>query len=323
MATLGSAAQYLSRDALAMWLLETDPWRNEVAAVWPYLPIDGPALKVARQTKVAIGSLAQPLDYNAAIADSTMAPSANVTFTPGAVASRYRISYSALGRYDANQDLDAVEAALAVRNCMNGFFYLIFANAAGGTGSPPTLVSLSTGTNQTTDYNGAALALAHYDTHYFKVSAGRCNAIVSNPAQVIRYLALLRAAGLTPEFIECVREDPILGPVRVRQLALYGTPWYVCDLIQARTVNSQTVSNIYMMVLGANQKDPQGPFGVTGIIPKQNVQPDTMFMRRESNIVYEGASGASELNVDYIFTAGVALGQEMALSIMQNAREGA
>lgn len=315
----------LSDDVLAKWLIEDLPVKIQIAHVFPFRPVAGSSLKFARldqgtpPTPWTQSDFGQTISDNGAISDQTNQPAANTTFSFGEIATRYQVGYNAIDQNRVPNEVDAVESALAIRRLIYRFYYMLDQTPGAGSTFPSLVTVIGSNTTQVVDKAGAAPTLDDYDDAYFRIrtNKGRPNAIMSNAAAVKKYLKLMRAAGLIPQYIECEWSDPMRGKVRAPQLALHGTPWYINDCIEAR---SGPKSNIYFMVLGNQDDDPSDCHGIFGIYPAP--LQGTMFVRRETPIMFNDTGTAtSNITVDYSWPVGIAVGALGSLSILKDASE--
>jgi len=320
MASTPANAMNLTQDQLAKWLIEDAPYKIQIARVWPFMGIQGGRISYARTPALEslddINDMATILgDGDEIVAQTAEPDDTNATFTLGELATRYKIDYTAMDRFKYPNDLDSVEASLAIRRLMYMYFRKLDLDMA-DTPKAGDFLSLSQMCEDDNRFDStAATALAKLDelqAAYSLITAnnGRPTAIMCN-SRALRWIANAHfGAGIKPEFVTGEWSDPIKGTVRAPQIAINGTPIFVNDMV-ATTGEDKT--RIYFMVLGdACEAGPTR--GVTGIVPAP--LKSTLFIRRET--AEPSGSSTSRINVDYTFPAAIAMGSSGALAILDD-----
>lgn len=320
---------YLTQDQLAKWLIEDAPYKLQIARVWPFMGIQGGKITYTRtaalETVANIDTMATILgdgstditDDTSPVTDPSSALPDTSVFTLGELATRYKIDYVAQDRFQYPNNIDAVEAALAIRRLLYMYFRKLDLDQGAGTqaGNFRSLSELCAAANKFSSSNGtAAQKLDELQKAYNLITAnnGRPNAIMCNSRAYRWIVAAFYGAGLLPEYIEAEWQDPIKGTIRAPQLALNGTPVYINDMIKTVDDVADT-TKIYFMVLG--DACEAGPVrGISGIVP--GPIKSTMFVRRET--AEPSAATTTRINVTYGFPVATALGSHGALSMIEN-----
>jgi len=308
---LGAAGIRLTNDELAKWLIEDAPVKIQIARVWPFRPVAGDSLSFA--TTAAL-TPASPIDQCAAITENTPTPKdPNKNFPYGYLATQFQICYSALDRFSVPNDLIAVYRALAIRQLLYKYFELLDTGVGANPGEFDSLLR-RTPASKALNLAAAIPTLENYDDVFYRVvdNDGQPTAIMGNTRALRRFLSVVYAAGLNPEYDVQEVPDPVTGTRMMKMVSWHGVCWYINDMIPTRVVAAQNVSNVYFMVLG-DHGEPGPGHGVTGIIPAPFA--GTMFRHRPDQI--EGASTYLE---KWTWPVGLAVGSDCAVAILQDAR---
>lgn len=316
---------YLTQDQLAKWLIEDAPYKIQIARVWPFMGIQGGKITYTRtaalESVANIDTMATILgdgstdieDQTAPVSDPNAALPNTSVFTLGELATRYKIDYVAMDRFKYPNNIDSVEAALAIRRLLYMYFRKLDLDQGAGTqaGNFRSLYELSNNNTAATNTN-ALTKLDSLQDAYHKITAnnGRPNAIMCNSRAMRWIIQAYYGAGTLPEMVETEWQDPLKGTLRAPQVAINGTPVYINDMI-ATAAGTPDTTKIYFMVLG--DACEAGPVrGITGIVP--GPLKSTMFIRREA--AEPSAGETSRINVTYGFPVATAVGSSGALSVL-------
>jgi len=310
-------ATTLTQDPVASDLIEQFPLPLSIAALFPFIKVDGASLRIASVT-------AQPpavtLDGGATTADQTAAPVVN-PFQMGYIYTRYALTFQAMDGFAYPNKQDSTQSKLAARRLLYGFFR----EFAGGTVVNPAypgitglwgFLSAHASQKQAAGTPGTFSISEFLDAyHLIKTNNGKPTVIMSTTAAKVKYLKALAAAGLDEKTTKISWLDPSRGRVTADVTAVAGTPWVINDAMADD-------DRIFFIVMGLGDSGTWSR-GVTGIIPAGlRGHNGSMFVRRK----LEGVSDVSAVGpplvtdlyseelISYSWPVGVAIGSPGAVS---------
>ncbi|MBE7490899.1 MAG: hypothetical protein HS108_03910 [Planctomycetes bacterium] len=300
-------ADLLADDLLALSLVENSPVKIPFFQAWIWQEVAGKSLTYARTPLLApateITACANVPEQEAAVSQ------AGFEFVD--FATRYAICASDLDRFRHPQLLQSVFYAIAKRRIL----YAYAARLGAATGNPAQggLRDLADPA-RVINLAGGALTLPCLDEAYERVTAGtgRPTLIMSHSRSLRTYRNLCRVAGFKPERVPFRWYNPAIGGMQEGSVdALNGTPWLANDML------GSTPERTYFMVVGDDGN--AGPTrGVTGIVPAHLGR--NMFIKRTVPAIISVEAAESQPGEETWVTmpAGLALGSQGALSIIEN-----
>lgn len=323
MQPIGANARLLSNDVLAKWLIEDFPFRIQLSAVFPFLPIAGDSLRYATTGSLTPGVT---IGQCAAIPEDTKQPKdRNRAHQFAEIATHFRVCYKAQDIFSSNvNDQVAVQMALAVRELLYKFWTLFeIGDASANPDEFDGLLNLVDASNMM-DLNCRGLTLEDLDRAKEMVRAndGRCVYCFTNSIGKRAIHAAHWIRGLKPDYEEMEFSRPD-GDTKMEQVLKFdGAPIYINDLNQVyecmgcdpgQPISPEQVlncdgfdpplaTNIWFFVLGEGN--------LHGIAPEQA---QNILVR--STILADG----SALVYHVMMPVGLALGSASSLSVIKNA----
>lgn len=298
-------ADLLSDDLLALWLVENAPIKIPFFQAWSWQQVAGKSLIYPRTTALAPASVMA--DCATVLEQLPDISQAEMTFLD--YVTRWQACASDLDRYRNPKLLQAIMFATAKRRILYAYAQQLdsFGSVVG-----PGLPDLCA-PGQLVDMGGLALTLDCLDDAYERITAGtgRPTLIMSHSRSLRTYRKLCRDSGLVPERVPFMLYNPASRRMEDGSVdAFNGTPWLANDLCNADGLGTERT---YFMVVGDDGKS--GPTrGVTGIVPA-HLGPE-MFIKRTVPALLPNDGPGEDTFVS--MPAGIALGSQGALSIIQN-----
>lgn len=294
------------------WLVENQPIKVQVWGRWPWLGVRGSTLTYAR-----VPQLAAALAVNSCAALGANDDTAT-QIQYGMVEYATRFQYCNADE-DIYRDPNRVEQMLTELGRIK-LAYGYYGRMDTSVGSPVTggLPDLCAPGN-VLNLGGAALSFPCLEQAFDLVTAnsGRPSIIMSSSASMRSYRNLCWAAGIEPPQMPWRWYDPFEGWVSGLVTSFKGVPWLINDMMdQAPTPTNR---RIYFMVLGDDSK-PTPTRGVTGIRPADLMNNPIIKRSTQGVPQFDGENISVNMTKDVWLTmpAGLALGSQGALSILQN-----
>ncbi len=141
---------------------------------------------------------------------------------------------------------------------------------------------------------------------------------MSSSRELRTYEQMCRDAGFAPPQMPWRWYNPSFGRMEESLVTQFnGTPWLINGCQAGEDDAGPDAQRIYFMVLGDDAG--KGPTrGVTGIVPKDRL--GNFFVRRDTNGVQDfvGIATKPVLDMWVTFPAGLAIGSQGAISLIQN-----
>jgi hypothetical protein len=296
-------------------LIQNGPWNLQFMEVLPWYGVEGKQLEVVTTPQFPAPT-AVPQLPGAALVETPRNPSAPKVFPIVDFMTRYDINFADLDTVEFPNSLIAEYDAASMYSLIGG----IASGLDTGHLSPafPALhtltdqITLVTGLPTLEDFNRTLLRVATNDG-YDVVVMGNLDALNT-------YWHACNERGINPNF--WMRDVPsAMGGTIQRPTAwVQHARWYVNELIPTRIIEEpepRTVSNIYFMQLGYNP-DFGTSKGVFGIIPKPRI--GNMMVRRElqGQVPSTPTTITTTTSVIWSFPAGIAVGSNRSLAVMQD-----
>lgn len=305
-----AGAGFTSSVQATQWLVENQPIKVQVWGRWPWFGVQGNLLTYAR-----VGLL-NPAKVVAACATERPDDNTATQVQYGMVEYVTRFQYCNADE-DINRDPNLLEQILTELGKIKiGYGYYSRMDTATGvpaTGGLPDLCAPGNVLN----LGGAALTFPCLEQAFDLVTAnsGRPSIIMSNSASMRSYRNLCWAAGIEPPQMPWRWYDPFEGWMSGLVTSFKGVPWLINDMMDQGPLPANR--RIYFMVLGDDSK-PTPTRGVTGIRPASLM--GNPIVKRSTQGVPDFTSQDVSMTKDVWLTmpAGLALGSQGALSILQN-----
>ncbi|MEZ5992708.1 MAG: hypothetical protein R3E76_10185 [Planctomycetota bacterium] len=294
----------------AKWLVENAPVKIQIHGHWSWIGVDGGSYVYSRVPALADGVAADPCSpVNDA---SDLATPAQTLFLE--YATRLQVCMADEDKFRAPNNPEAIELELAKIKLLYAYYaHLDLATGSSSTGGLPDLCSPS----NILDLGGAALSFPCLESAFNLVTAnnGRPTIIMSNSRSQESYRNLCWAAGIEPPSVPWRWYDPAKGWVSGAVTSFNGVPWLINDKMDIG--DDPTQRRIYFMVVG-DDSNPTPTRGVVGTRPADLMR--NPFIKRVTNGVPDFDNSAVNMTRDVWLTmpAGLALGSQGALSILQN-----
>lgn len=292
------------------WLIENQPVKIQINGHWPTLGVRGNTYTHARIPKLTPATVPGPCEP---VADnSDVATQAKFTFVNYSTRVQVCMEDEDLNR---NPNLIApLEIELGKIKLEYGFFARMdTTTGVPETGGLPDLVAPGNVLN----VSGLPLSFPCLEQAFNLITAnnGRPTVIMSNTRSQESYRNLCWAAGIEPPLMPWRWYDPFKGWVSGWVTSFHGVPWLINDMMDQDPLPGNR--RIYFMVLGDD--GGRGPTrGLVRICPADLLR--NPYILRMTNGVPDFGNQVVNMTRDLWLTmpAGLALGSQGALSILQN-----
>ena len=305
-----TGASGTSNKQASKWLIENEPVKVQIHGHWPTLGVHGDTLVHSRVPALVDASVVDPCDPAKDHSDAATPH----RFTMVNYATRLEVCM-------ANQDIsripnliEAIEIEVGKIKLDYGF-YARMDTVVGdpSIGGLPDLVA----PGNVLDLAGGLLSFACLEAAFNLVTAnnGRPTVIMSNSRSQESYRNLCWAAGIEPPSMPWRWYDPFKGWQTGDVTEFHGVPWLINDKMDQGPLPANR--RIYFMVLGDD--GGTGPTrGLVKIMPADLVR--NPYILRATSGVPDFVAQEVNMTRDIWLTmpAGLALGSQGALSILQN-----